>query len=335
MNRSPLSLVLTLSALGAVAAAQPAKTPPPRPAARTPAPASQPALPDGVRVRSQLTQTAAWVGDPVAFVVEIDTAPGLDIVTADLAPEKLAIEGLELGESSSATASRADGWQTLTSTYRLTPWDPAVAPRIGPLTVRIRPPVTAEASSGTAFEIVVPGAALELRSTLPDDGSATGARDRAAPAPAPGWLASLRAAGLGLIALGVAPVVLWLAARARRPRISRPRVSSRALHAQLGAMFRELAIIDTSTPEGRRRAYDRLDVDLRAWIVEAASVPAPALTADELRARLTETRRMPAAALCDALAECERARYGPESRLPGAEALGATIDRIQTSLGGR
>jgi hypothetical protein len=174
-----------------------------------------------------------------------------------------------------------------------------------------------------------------LRSTLPDDGSATGARDRAAPAPAPGWLAWLRAAGLGLIALGVAPVVLWLAARARRPRVARPRVSSRALDVQLGALFRELAIVDTSTADGRRRAYDRLDAELRAWITKAASVPATALTSSELRARLADTRRVPAAALCDTLAECEHARYGPAGRLPGVEALGATIDRIQTALGGR
>jgi hypothetical protein len=324
-----------LSALGAVAAAQPAKAPPVRPATRTPAPAPPPALPDGVRVRSHLTQTAAWVGDPVAFVVELDTAPGMEVVTADLAAEKLAIEGLELGDTVSGTTTRADGWQTLTVTYQLMPWDPAVPARVGPLTVRIRRPVTAESGSATAFEVNVPGAALELRSTLPDDGSAAGARDRAATAPPPWWLGSLRPVGLGLVVLGVAPVVLWLAARVSRPRVSRPRVSSRALQSQLGAMFRELAIVDTSTVEGRKRAYDRLDADLRAWIARAASVPATALTADELRARLTDTRRVPAAALCDTLAECEHARYGPEGRLPGAEALGTTIERVRSALGGR
>jgi hypothetical protein len=331
MTRAIPASVVLLAALAAVGAAQPAKGPR-REGTRAAVPTPPPALPADVRVRSYLTQTAAWVGDPVAFVVEIETAPGMEIVAADLAAEKLAIEGLEPGDAATARSVRSDGWQTVNYTYRLTPWDPSVPARVGPLSVRIRRPVTGESGAGTPFEVIVPGATLEVRSTLPDDGSADGARDRAATTAPPAWLGSLGSIGLGLVVLGVAPVVLWLAARVSRPRLSRPKASSRALKAQLGAMFRELAIIDTSTVEGRKRAYDRLDADLRAWVAQSASVPATALTAEELRARLGDARRVPAAAICDALVECERARYGPERRLPEADRVRETIERVRAAV---
>ena len=75
-------------------------------------------------MRSELSQTAAWVGDPLDFIVEIDTAPGVEVVAEDLMPEKLVVEGLELGASTSTTVEpRADGWRTLRHTYRVAPWD--------------------------------------------------------------------------------------------------------------------------------------------------------------------------------------------------------------------
>ena len=56
-------------------------------------------LPPDIRVRSELSQSAAWVGDPLDFIVEIDMAPGVEIVAEDLMPEKLVLEGLELGQA--------------------------------------------------------------------------------------------------------------------------------------------------------------------------------------------------------------------------------------------
>lgn len=325
--RSVFVLVLMLCAV-APAGAQPRRPTP------EPAPTPAPPPPPDIRVRSALSQTAAWIGDPVDFIVEIETAPGVEVVAEDLRPEKIVVEGLELGGVTSSDEPRADGWRVRRHAYRVTAWDPTGPKRIGELIVRFRRPVTAATADGSApgAEIKVPGATLPVRSTLPDDGSADGARDRQAQLPPPEWAAWLRPAGLGLILLGVAPVVLWIAAFARRPRVARPRPSSRSLHAHAKALFDELAIIDTTTPDGRRRAYDRIDADVRAYLAEAEGVPATALTADELRPRLAGSRRVPAEAVCDVLAECEHARYGPIERLPGAEALGASVERLRSAL---
>lgn len=304
---------------------------------RAPAPplAPGPAPPPDIRVRSELSQTAAWVGDPLQFVVEIDTAPGVEVVAEDLAPEKLIVEGLELGTASSTVVLRADGWQTVRHAYRVTAWDTTPPRRIGELTLRFRRPVTTATASGAAeaSDIKVPGATLAVRSTLPDGGSADGVRDRLAALPSPAWLGWLRPLGLGFIALGIAPVVLRVATRVRRPRIARPHASSRSLQARIEAMFEALRIVDTSTVDGRRRACDRIDADVRAYLQQAEALPATALTADELRPRLAASTRVQADAVCDILAACEHARYGPDDRLPAADALRASIERLRAALG--
>lgn len=311
------------------AAAQPRRRTPP------PAPAPAPPPPPDIRVRSELTQTAAWVGDPLAFVVQVDMAPGVEVVADDLAPEKLTVEGLELGEMTLATEDRADGWRTVTRRYRVTAWDTTPPKRIADFVVRFRRPVTAAAADGSApaAELKVPGATLAMRSTLPDDGSASGARDRQATLAAPAWIEWLRPGGFGLIALGAAPVVLWLLGRARRPRVTRPRASSRSLQAQLKGMFDELTSIDTSTADGRRRVFDRIDQDVRAYLAQAEAVPAQALTADELRPRLAGSRRVKGDVVCDVLAACEHARYGPAEQLPDADVLGERIGQLRAALG--
>ena len=66
---------MVLALCGAASAQQPRRRP------SEPPPAPAPAPPPDIRVRAELTQTAAWVGDPVEFVVEIDMAPGVEVVT--------------------------------------------------------------------------------------------------------------------------------------------------------------------------------------------------------------------------------------------------------------
>ena len=322
---------LLLAGVLGLAAVTPLSAQPPRPVAE---PERAPAPPD-IHVRSSLSQTAAWVGDPLEFVVEIETAPGVEIVADDLLPEKLVVEGLELGPSTSSETPRADGWRVLRRQYRVTAWDTTPPKRIGEITLRFRRPVTAATADGSApgTEVKVPGAVLPVRSTLPDDGSADGTRDHLTRVPPPGWLAWLRPAGLGLVILGLAPVALWMVAFVRRPRLARPRPSSRSLHARVKTLFDELAVIDIGSPDGRRRAYDRIDGDVRAYLAEAEGVPATALTADELRPRLATSRRVQGDGLCDILAECEHARYAPVDRLPGADAVSATVERLRTALG--
>ena len=337
--RLALAAALVLPLVGGASAQgqpQPAAPPKIQPRKRAePPPAPAPPPPPDIRAHSRLSQTAAWVGDPVAFIVEIDIAPGVEVVADDLKPEKLSIEGLELGASSSSEEAKVDGWRTLRYVYPVTPWDMLPPKRIGDLVVKFRRPVTTATADGTApaLELKVPGATLSMRSTLPDDGSANGARDRQPSLPAPGWTAWLRPIGLGFIALGAAPVLLWIVNRVRQPRVAKPRPSTRSLHALAKSLFDELQIIDTSTPDGRRRAYDRIDHDVRAYVMQAENVPAPALTAEELRATLSGARRVRADAICDVLAACEHARYGPAERLPDANALGETISQVRAALG--
>lgn len=325
---------LLLTAAFTITAACPAAA---QPAARkrAPEPPPAPAPPPDIRVHSRLSQTAAWVGDPVDFIVEIDVAPGVELVADDLKPEKLAVEGLELGAATASVETRSDGWRTLRHQYRVTAWDATPPKRIGAMTVRFRRPVTTATADGSApaVEIQVPGATLSMRSTLPDEGGASGARDRQAALAGPAWTSWLRPVGLGLLALGAAPVILWIAAWVRRPRAARVRPSSRSLQALAKALLDELNIIDTSTAEGRRRAYDRIDQDVRAYVKQAAGVPAPSLTTDELRKALADTPRLKGDALCDVLAACEHARYAPVDRLPSADALGDTIGQLRMALG--
>lgn len=325
-------LVLTMALMLAAAVPAGAQAPARK---RAPEPPPAPAPPPDIRVHSRLSQTAAWVGDPVDFIVQIDIAPGVELVADDLKPEKVAVEGLELGASTSSVETRADGWRTLRHQYRVTPWDITPPKRIGAMTVRFRRPVTTATADGSApaVEVQVPGATLSMRSTLSDDAGASGARDKQAALDTPPWTSWLRPIGLGLLALGAAPVILWVAAFARRPRTARVRPSNRSLHALAKGLLDELAIIDTSTPEGRRRAYDRIDQDLRAYVAQAAGVPAPALTADELRKALAGTPRLKGDALCDVLAACEHARYAPTDRVPSADALGDTIGQLRLALG--
>ena len=324
----PLALAAAL-----VLAASPASAQRKRP---EPAPAPKPApLPPDIRVRSALSQSAAWVGDPLDFIVEIDTAPGVEIVAEDLMPEKLVLEGLERGPASSTTTPRADGWRTLRHAYRVVAWDTTPPKKINGLTVRFRRPVTAATADGTApaAEVKVPGATLAVRSTLPDDGSADGTRDRRASLPGPAWLGWIRPIGLGFIALGLAPVILWVGTRIRRPRVSTPRPSTRSLHALSKSLFDELQITDTSTADGRRRAYDRINTDVRAYVTQAEALPATALTPDELRTRLASSKRVDIPTVCDILAECDLARYAAADRLPDVSTLTATIERLRLALG--
>jgi hypothetical protein len=172
-----------------------------------------------------------------------------------------------------------------------------------------------------------------VRSTLPDDGSADGTRDRRASLPGPAWLGWIRPIGLGFIALGLAPVILWVGTRIRRPRVSTPRPSTRSLHALSKSLFDELQITDTSTADGRRRAYDRINTDVRAYVTQAEALPATALTPDELRTRLASSKRVDIPTVCDILAECDLARYAAADRLPDVSTLTATIERLRLALG--
>jgi hypothetical protein len=278
-----------------------------------------------------LNPSAAWVGEPVDFVVEIDTAPGVDVNPDDLAQDKLTLQGLEAESSDHRAETHADGRTVQRWTYRLVAWEIGKdAKTIGEIAVRYR-------SAGASLETTVPGRTLAVRSALPDDGSADGTLAAATATPPPAWLDWLRPAGLALIAMSLAPLALGLAALIRRPRVKKVRVSSRTLQARNRAMFDDVAALDLSTPAGRRRAYDRIDAGIREHLEAAASVPARALTSAELRTRLAAATPPVAGAdgLFTVLAECEVARHAPEPRVPDADTVRASVASLQAVLGVR
>ena len=65
------------------------------PTATKQAPAAPaPAAP--IKIRTSVSRTAVWVGDPVTYVVEVECPAKVDILADDLAAERLQLKGLDL-----------------------------------------------------------------------------------------------------------------------------------------------------------------------------------------------------------------------------------------------
>jgi hypothetical protein len=275
-----------------------------------------------VAVRSSVSQTAMWVGDPVVFTVEIECSPSYDILVDDLSKEKLPLEGLELIDSETSRIQAESGAASYRFGYRVTTYETGNVPlRIGEMTVRYgrRRAGGRVEESAPAGEVRVVGATLALRSTLPDDASAAGTRDVEPLGRAPMSVRLARPVGLGLILLSAAPVVIWAIALLRRVRPKVRRQQTRAVRRQTRAALEELDL-DTADEARRREAFTRLDGIVRQHLVDTANIPARALTPREVARRLSESgSKLPVEAIETVLADCERARYAPPSMLPSAE----------------
>src|SRR5262245_13963018 len=95
------SLVLALSAATAAQEKAPAKPAPP------------------VEVHTSVSHTAVWVGDRVTYSIELRCAPQVDIVTEDLATERLKVEGLEIRDIAIDRDASEAGRLTYRVTYSL------------------------------------------------------------------------------------------------------------------------------------------------------------------------------------------------------------------------
>jgi hypothetical protein len=89
--------------------------------------------------------------------------------------------------------------------------------------------------------------------------------------------------------------------------------------------------MDASTDTGRLAAYTRLDHAVRQHLAEKRGIPAQALSARELAAKLGDAPN--AETTAELLNECERARYGPPSRVPPLDRFNAALDRAEQILG--
>ena len=280
---------------------------------------AQPKIPTGpVLVRTWTSQTAAYVGDRITYVIELACAPGVEILPDDLAPERMKLEGLEVVDTASERDASAGERVVQRMRYTLVTYS-IDAPSLGiaPLPVRysVRQPGQKGEDALPAGEVTVPALTLGWRSTLPASGTVVDIRDSRQPRPLPARIRYARPIGLALLAVAAAPVGIWVAGllhRAHRARPKRPRrPSARARREALDALKNR----DVSSAAALREAYAGLD----AWIREQLQyrpgfAAAAALTPAEIASRVpAATDRYAADQLERLLMECERAKYAPEA----------------------
>jgi hypothetical protein len=307
------------------------------------APAARP--PDTAPAESEITarswpeKTALWVGDRVLFTIEIECAPTVDILSADLASEKLGLTGLEVVDASSERVMSESGRLTYRFLYRLTTYETGETPlKINPLTVRYgrRRAGQRLEEAAPAGEIKIAGADLALRSTIPDEIASVDPRDRRPLQNIPRILSLARPIGIGLMLVSAAPLLVWAGTLVTRRRPKVKRRDTRAARNQARAALEEVQAADASTEAARREAFTRLDAVVRDHLGNVTGLPAQALTPTELGERLATTKTtVPADAVTEVLTDCEKARYGPPALLPSADRFRDSASAAERILAAR
>jgi hypothetical protein len=336
------AIVLALIAGLCAAVAEPSQQP------------EDPAPDRDVRVRSRVSRTAVWVGDPVELVVEFVCPPQVDVIPEDLARDKLKLEGLEVvsssferlvsaGESSQAglpaegpakagASPESGGVATHRFRYQLATYETRLDTlRIASWPVRyyVRRAGERPEDVSPAGEVQVLGATIARRSTIPDELAGLDPRTSAVLTDAPGWLNASRPIGIGLIVLAAAPLAIWTAAVIARVRSRTARPRARTVRAQARSALEEVRAIDVQNEASRREAYGRLDKAVRQHLADTRGIPAHAMTPGEVAARLQAAGSPQADDAAQLLTECERARYAPPNRLPSADRFGSALDTAQ------
>jgi hypothetical protein len=303
-------------------------------------PAAAVAADQPVRARSSVDRTALWVADRLTFTVDIVCDRGVDILLDDLAKEKLRVNGLDVIGSDSAATTDAAERTTHRLRYVLTTYRvdlPAVS--IEPISVRYyaRRPGQRLQDMAPAGEVVVPGALVAYRSTLPDNQPVYGLRDGRTNGSRHPFFVRAQSVGVALIVVSLAPAIVIAAAAVRRRTVRRPgRRSARQVKREKRDTLERLRALDVGTEEERRRAYDEISAAIRAHVAAAAHVPAPSLTAAEVDAALDRTRtRVSREAVTSLLTACDSARYGPPQALPSAQACRDALAAAEEVLGPR
>lgn len=312
-----LALFLALSATATAqggTSAQPRTPPPARPAAPQPTPA-----PPAVEIRTSISRTAVWVGDPVTYSIELRCAPQVDIVTEDLATERLQLEGLEVRDVHIDRDDTEAPPLTYRVRYRLVAFNletPAL--KIAEIPVRYsirRPGQRPDEPAPPSGEVRIPALTLALRSTLPDTEVPAQIRDGRPLQPLPLRVTLARPIGVGLLIVAAAPVGLLAIGLARRIRFQSrgpKRVTRRERRAALDA----IRAIDVASPPERRDAYARLDALIRDHTRQATGLDAAALTPAELAGATAPQHLRQLEQIQALLTECERAKYAAHAPDP-------------------
>lgn len=281
-----------------------------------------------VEIRTWVSQTAAYLGDHVTYVVELRCAPQVDILTDDLVPEQLTLDGLEVLETASERDESVADRVVHRMRYTLASYAvDADALTIAAIPVRysVRRPGQRAEEALPAGEVVVPPLTLGLRSTIPPSDTAVAIRDQRTAQPLPRRVRYANAIGLVLVALAIAPVALWGADLARRVHRARPRRRRRVTPQERRAALDELRGLDVSSEAARRDAYARLDAWLREHVQLSSGIPAAALTPPEIQRAAPDARRVPWLEQIErVLVECERAKYAADP--PPADRWPALVD---------
>lgn len=285
-----------------------------------------------VSVHAEVSRTAVWVGDPVAYTVEIVCQPGTDILTEDLSRDRLRLQGLEVSDVQAEEETRADGTVVHRVRFELASYSTDTTPlRIEPLRIRYytrRPGERIDAIT-PAGEVEVPPTDIALRSTLPD-GEPAGLRTSRTPPALPASTRLLFPLGLIAVALSFVPVLLGVAARAARRREARALARSKRRSPEEHRLALEAIRALSASPDmaARREAFDRLDALIRDYLIEL-DIPARSLTPDEIQTRVGEAfRQMPGDRIASVLRECQRARYGGPEQFPDGEALRQSLEQM-------
>lgn len=296
-----------------------------------------PASPAPVEVRTWVSRTAVWLGDRVTYVVEFNTAPDVEILTDDLDPDRLSVEGLEIVDVATERDASVPGRVTHRMRYGLVTYQvdaPALTIAAIPVRYSLRRPGQRPEDAVPAGEVLVPPLAVALRSTLPSSGEAIAIRDGRPVQPLPRLVRLAQPVGVGLLALSVVPVALWGAGLVRRARQSRSRRSTRWPLKQRRAAFEEIKALDVTSKADRRDAYARLDVWVREQVQQATGIAAAALTPSEIPSAVPHPpRSVHMEDLQRLLIECERAKYAPDP--PPADRWPEALNDAEQLLGAR
>jgi hypothetical protein len=337
VNRPVLLTAIALAALVVPASNGLAQKTPPVRRPEPPATVRPVALP--VQVRAATDRSAIWVGDRVTYTIDILCDRGSDILLDDLAKEKLRVNGLEIIASDSTTTTDAAGqtrhrFRYVLTTYRVD----APSLSIEPLSVRYYQQRPGQRLQDLAplGEVQIPGAAIALRSTLPDAQTVYDLRDGRDAVPRHPLFVRAGSIGLALVIVSLAPAAFVLLSTLRRRTRKTVRRSARQARLDHRATLDRLRSLDVATEEDRRRAYDEISTAVREHIAAHAGVPAPSLTAQEIYAALATARtRMPREPVSALLASADDARYAPPQAVPSAQACRDALATAEQVLGGR
>ena len=292
-----------------------------------------------IGVRTDLSRTALWVGDPFTYTIEISCPPGTDILADDISRDRLRVTGLEILDVTQQRLSLPDGTTVYRAVFRLASYVSDGTPvKIDALPVRYYIHTAGERveSLVPSDEVELPEVPIAVRSTLPDE-EPSGIRDARTISTLPPAVRFLTPVGVAFVALSLAPVVFGLvaaAARLRRPkRKDRSWWRSRRERRQALEGIRALDV--TSDSDARREAFDKIDALVRDCLTDL-DIPARALTADEIEKRIAKrSKRLAAGELAGVLRDCEKARYGGPDHLPASEVVTSALEKTEQLVSAR